>query len=120
MNVMLTMLLGMDLIKGTMKDVYDKFGLEPNTRDFIGHSMALYPTDEYTSLPGNAEEVVMRIKSLDDYQRFFALAFAGDTSAVTIGKALGSYQRGLVTGPNKFDRWRFGHDQNAMSPREIA
>jgi Rab GDP dissociation inhibitor len=29
-----------------MKDVYDKFGLEPGTRDFIGHAMALYLDDE--------------------------------------------------------------------------
>jgi Rab GDP dissociation inhibitor len=31
----------------TMKDVYDKFGLEATTRDFIGHAMALYQTDAY-------------------------------------------------------------------------
>jgi Rab GDP dissociation inhibitor len=45
-----------------MKEVYDKFGLEPNTKDFIGHSMALYPTDEYLSTPGNATEVINRIR----------------------------------------------------------
>ena len=45
-----------------MKEVYDKFGLEPNTRDFIGHSMALYPTDDYVSTKGNAGEVIMRIR----------------------------------------------------------
>jgi len=45
-----------------MKEIYDKYGLEPNTRDFIGHSMALYPTDAYTSTPGNAVEVINRIR----------------------------------------------------------
>jgi Rab GDP dissociation inhibitor len=45
-----------------LKDIYDKYGLEPNTRDFIGHSMALYPTDAYTSTPGNAVEVINRIR----------------------------------------------------------
>ena len=29
-----------------MKEVYDKFGLEASTKDFIGHAMALYLTDE--------------------------------------------------------------------------
>lgn len=29
-----------------MKVVYEKFGLESGTRDFIGHSMALYLDDE--------------------------------------------------------------------------
>lgn len=45
-----------------MKDVYDKFGLEPSTRDFIGHSMALYSTDEYIETPGMARETVDRIR----------------------------------------------------------
>lgn len=53
---------GMNLSSCTMKEVYDKFGLEPNTRDFIGHSMALYSTDDYTSTPGNSTEVVQRIR----------------------------------------------------------
>lgn len=51
-----------NLSSSTMKEIYDKFGLEPNTRDFIGHSMALYPTDEYTSTPGNAVDVINRIR----------------------------------------------------------
>ena len=33
-----------------MKDVYTQFGLEPGTKDFIGHAMALYLTDEYVQL----------------------------------------------------------------------
>jgi Rab GDP dissociation inhibitor len=45
-----------------MKDVYDKFGLEPTTRDFIGHSMALYTTDEYMSSRGMASDAVNRIR----------------------------------------------------------
>ena len=38
--------LGLDLDKDTMVTVYNKFGLEPGTQDFIGHAMALYLTDE--------------------------------------------------------------------------
>jgi len=45
-----------------MKDVYDKFGLEATTRDFIGHSMALYTTDEYITARGMASETVNRIR----------------------------------------------------------
>ena len=45
-----------------MKDVYDKFGLEPTTRDFVGHSMALYHDDTYISQPGKAKECVLRIR----------------------------------------------------------
>ena len=45
-----------------MKDVYEKFSLEDNTRDFIGHSMALYPSDEYINKVGNASETINRIR----------------------------------------------------------
>jgi len=38
--------LGVDLDKNSMKEVYEKFGLEPGTQDFIGHAMALYLDDE--------------------------------------------------------------------------
>jgi Rab GDP dissociation inhibitor len=53
---------GMDLKTSTMKDVYDKFGLEASTRDFIGHSMALYTTDEYINQKGTAMDAVSRIR----------------------------------------------------------
>jgi Rab GDP dissociation inhibitor len=45
-----------------MKDVYDKFGLEPSTRDFIGHAMALYLTDDYLTEKGRAPETIERIR----------------------------------------------------------
>lgn len=45
-----------------MREVYDKFGLEATTRDFIGHSMALFGTDEYISEKGRAKETVQRIR----------------------------------------------------------
>lgn len=45
-----------------MKDVYDKFGLEATTKDFIGHAMALYQTDAYFDAPGGAPEAIERIR----------------------------------------------------------
>jgi Rab GDP dissociation inhibitor len=45
-----------------MKDVYDKFGLEVTTRDFIGHAMALYQTDSYITEKGKAPETIERIR----------------------------------------------------------
>jgi len=53
---------GLDVQNSTMKDVYDKFGLEASTRDFIGHSMALYQTDDYISTKGQANEAIQRIR----------------------------------------------------------
>lgn len=53
---------GLDLNQCTMKEVYDKFGLEATTRDFIGHAMALYQTDAYINQKGAAKETVDRIQ----------------------------------------------------------
>jgi Rab GDP dissociation inhibitor len=53
---------GMNLAQTTMKQVYDKYGLEATTRDFIGHSMALYTTDEYIDKKGMAKDCVERIR----------------------------------------------------------
>ncbi|KAF2864421.1 rab GTPase activator [Piedraia hortae CBS 480.64] len=53
---------GMNLAQTTMKQVYDKFGLEPSTRDFVGHSMALYANDDYVDQKGMAKDCVERIR----------------------------------------------------------
>lgn len=53
---------GLDLNTCTMKDVYDKFGLEATTRDFIGHSMALYSNDDYINSKGMTKDAVERIR----------------------------------------------------------
>lgn len=45
-----------------MKEVYDKFGLEPGTRDFVGHAMALYLSDGYLDDAGKAPETIERIR----------------------------------------------------------
>jgi Rab GDP dissociation inhibitor len=51
---------GIDLDRNTMTEIYLKFGLEPGTRDFIGHAMALWPTDEYLKDP--ARETFNRLR----------------------------------------------------------
>jgi cytochrome c peroxidase len=71
---------------------------------------------------GNAsvDEVVSRVRGFEDYQRFFAYAYGSEPSADKIGKALAVYERALVTGPNRFDRWRFGGEGSALSGRQQA
>ncbi|ODV85392.1 hypothetical protein CANARDRAFT_28187 [[Candida] arabinofermentans NRRL YB-2248] len=50
---------GLDFDKNTMDEVYNKFGLERGTKDFIGHSMALWSNDLYLNL--KARETYDRI-----------------------------------------------------------
>ncbi|KAF3922794.1 hypothetical protein AA313_de0206841 [Arthrobotrys entomopaga] len=45
---------GSDLDKEPMKNIYQKFNLEPATRDFVGHAMALYSDDKYLDQPARA------------------------------------------------------------------
>jgi Rab GDP dissociation inhibitor len=53
---------GLDMSSCTMREVYDKFGLEAGTKDFAGHAMALYTTDEYLDLKGGAPEAIERLR----------------------------------------------------------
>jgi Rab GDP dissociation inhibitor len=53
---------GLNIAQATMKEVYDKFGLEASTRDFVGHSMALYQTDDYINQKGGAQDAIVRIR----------------------------------------------------------
>ncbi|KAK3369009.1 rab GDP-dissociation inhibitor [Lasiosphaeria ovina] len=53
---------GLNLNTCTMKEVYDKFGLEASTKDFVGHAMALYTNDAYLETRGAAPEAIERIR----------------------------------------------------------
>ncbi|KAI0271407.1 rab GTPase activator [Gloeopeniophorella convolvens] len=60
---------GINLDKDTMKSVYEKFGLEPGTQDFIGHAMALYLDDDYIDKPARPayERIVLYTSSMARY-----------------------------------------------------
>jgi len=60
---------GVDLDKDSMKTVYEKFGLEPGTQDFIGHAMALYLDDDYITKPARATytRIVLYTSSMARY-----------------------------------------------------
>lgn len=60
---------GIDLDKQTMTDIYTKFGLEAGTRDFVGHAMALWTTDDYVTKPAREtiERILMYLHSVARY-----------------------------------------------------
>mmetsp|Transcript_21992 Transcript_21992/g.36851 ORF Transcript_21992/g.36851 Transcript_21992/m.36851 type:complete len:453 (+) Transcript_21992:60-1418(+) len=51
---------GIDLRRTTMQQVFEKFGLQADTIDFIGHSLALQRDDDYLQQP--AYDTVMAIR----------------------------------------------------------
>ena len=70
---------------------------------------------------GTVESVVSRLKTLPDYRGLFEVAFDGrGPDEETIGQALASYERVLLAGDSRFDRWYFGRDAQALSVEEQA
>jgi len=62
--------------------------------------------------------VVGKISELEDYAPLFEAAFGADPSPDRIGQALAAYQRTLLSGGSPFDRWRYGGEAGALTPRE--
>lgn len=60
---------GLDLDKDSMRTVYQHFGLEPGTQDFIGHAMGLYLNDDYIDKPARAayDRIVLYTSSVARY-----------------------------------------------------
>lgn len=59
--------------------------------------------------------VVEKIKGLDDYQQQFTDVFGRDPGMETIGMAIASYERALISANSAFDRWYYGKQQDALS-----
>lgn len=59
--------------------------------------------------------VIDKIKQQSDYQGLFEQAFDRPAGIETIGFALASYQRSLISADSNFDRWHFGKQKNAIS-----
>ena len=62
--------------------------------------------------------VVEKIRLLPEYKGLFEAAFGGPVTAERIGKALASYERTVVSGNSRFDRWYYGHDESALNAQE--
>ncbi len=65
--------------------------------------------------------VIEKIKVLPEYAGRFEKAFNGrGPDMQTVGQALASYQRTLVSANSRFDRWHFGKQQGALTAEEKA
>lgn len=60
---------GFDLDTNTMNELYNYYNLENGTKDFIGHSMALWPNDDYLNEPARQtyERIVLYVQSVAKY-----------------------------------------------------
>ncbi|WP_296754311.1 cytochrome c peroxidase [Thiobacillus sp.] len=62
--------------------------------------------------------VVEKVKMMPEYKGRFEAAFGGEATAERIGFALASYQRAMVSGNSRFDRWYYGSEKNALNASE--
>lgn len=65
--------------------------------------------------------VIEKIRVLPEYAGRFEQAFAGrGPDVLTVGQALAAYQRTLVSANSRFDRWRYGKEESALTAEEQA
>jgi len=61
-------------------------------------------------------QVIQKVKNMPDYDGLFEAAFDGKSiDIVTMGQAIASYQRVLVSGNSPFDRWYYAKEEDAIS-----
>ena len=59
--------------------------------------------------------VVNKLRQLPGYEEQFQQTFGEGISVATLGKAIASYERTLLSANSSFDHWYFGKDANAIS-----
>ncbi|MGH8489921.1 MAG: cytochrome c peroxidase [Gammaproteobacteria bacterium] len=58
--------------------------------------------------------VLDKVRRLPDYQGLFERTFGRPAGMTTIGQAIASYERTLISGNTPFDRWYYGRDSTAL------
>ncbi len=64
--------------------------------------------------------VMDKVKRLPGYTEQFRQTFSEEVSVATLGKALASYERTLLSANSPFDRWHFAGDRAAVSDQVKA
>jgi cytochrome c peroxidase len=59
--------------------------------------------------------VIETLRGLEDYEGLFEDAYGRGPFMETVGGALASYQRTLLSGDSPFDRWRYGGEADALT-----
>jgi cytochrome c peroxidase len=80
-----------------------------------------FPVSHPDEMGSSVEDAAARLSHEGDYVEAFARAFPGDPRVTpnNLVKALGAFERTLVSPPTRFDRWVAG-DASALTPSELA
>ncbi|GJL49481.1 MAG: cytochrome-c peroxidase [Nitrospirales bacterium] len=63
----------------------------------------------------NHDELVVKLNDIEGYKKLFQNAFSSGISAKTIGQAMASFQRTILSGNSPFDQYNSGEDSEALS-----
>jgi cytochrome c peroxidase len=64
----------------------------------------------------SADRSTLKLRALPDYDGAFEAAFGRGPTMETVGMALASYERTVISANSPFDRWHFGGQDDALSP----
>lgn len=64
--------------------------------------------------------VIETIRQSPEYEGLFEQAFGEPPTMENIGMALAQYERTLIAGNSRFDRWYYGNDKEALTGQEVA
>ncbi|HIA44368.1 MAG TPA: c-type cytochrome [Methylococcaceae bacterium] len=59
--------------------------------------------------------VIAKINQISQYRQAFDDAFKTPPSKTTLAQAIASFERTLIAGDSPFDRWYYGHQENAIN-----
>jgi len=62
--------------------------------------------------------LLARIRGMEDYNGLFETAFDRGVSIGTVGEAIATYERSLLSAESRFDRWYFGKEKGALTAKE--
>jgi len=75
------------------------------------------PVQNPVEMAHSLKGVEQKLNADEGYRREFAQAWGpGPITYEMVGKSIASFERTVISGNSPFDRWKYGHDKNAVSP----
>ena len=76
----------------------------------------LHPSE----MASGEEKIVRTLGAIPEYRKRFTVAFGSPgISLERVAQAIATFERTLLSGNSPFDRWKYGGDASALSPRAI-
>lgn len=80
---------------------------------------AIVPIETEEEMDFSAQEIAERLNQMPDYQKLFKKAYDREADAFTITRALGAFQRTLISGNSPYDQYEFQGIAHALNAQEL-